>query len=84
MGNAGGPRSGGNFVEATGLAINPIHGALEVRLWYQGGCCHQECIEGIDSLEAFGALSGDSDVTKMMAKRWHLTQSMLRELSALS
>ena len=35
MGNAGGPRSGGNFVEAAGLAINPIHGALEVRLWFR-------------------------------------------------
>ena len=68
-GEPGGPPRGGGLIEDAGVGVNPVHAALEV--CGIGAAAARNVfiqVEGIDSLEAFGALSGDSDVTEM-AKR---------------
>ena len=68
VGGVGHPREG-VVVGDVGLLMNPVHAALEV--CGIGAAAARNVfiqVEGIDSLEAFGALSGDADVTEM-AKR---------------
>jgi hypothetical protein len=59
----------GGAIEEAGVGVNPVHAALEV--CGIGAAAARNMfiqVKRIDSLEAFGALSGDSDVTEM-AKR---------------
>jgi hypothetical protein len=67
-GKAGGAPCGGGVIKDAGVGVNPIPAALEV--------CRIEAaarnafiqVKGIDSLKAFGTLSGDSDVTDMVER----------------
>ena len=68
-GEAGNPPRVGGMIEDVAVLVNPVHTALEV--CGIGAAAARNVfiqVEGIDSIEAFGALSGDSDVTEM-AKR---------------
>ena len=69
-GEAGNPPRAGGMIEDAAVLVN-----LSTQLWRSLvlgqlplGMYSFSKVEGIDSIEAFGALSGDSDVTEMAKK----------------